>query len=361
MGFRVCLGLSALVLSLAACGGGGGGEAPVSDGGSSTPVVDPAPQAFSISGDWRAIGLAGIYAVSIDGGNGVIELTQPDEVSGTLQTLTLGGFSRGSDGAYIFQSGLAAGGLALDVALYRVDHDTMAGQILALRNGSMRRSPVILTRSWARHLNTMPGDWVSADVRCFYEQSKGRCESALGGGAFSAYQAGALSVRLSAAQFLVCHEAAPTSVSDCAPEKLQGVGVTDLGEGSFEFSGEQAFVFHAGGSDLIFGHGREGQADVLTYMELMARDAALAPTAWNGLWRIATHDGRIGTVTVTGDALTVEVDGRAPVTGTLRRNQPLRSIGLIELDGQTHPYYSVGNEKLVLVSGHEGYYLLHRE
>jgi len=247
------------------------------------------------------------------------------------------------------------------VALYRVDNDTMAGQILSLRNGSMQRSPVILTRSWAKHLNAMPGDWVSADVLCFYEQSKGKCESVLGGGAFSAYRAGALSVRLSAAQFLVCHEAAPTSVSDCAPEKLQGVGVTDLGEGHFEFSDEQAFVFHAGGSDLIFGHSREGQADVLAYMELMARDVALAPTAWNGLWRVATHDGRAGTVTVAGEALTVEIDGRASVIGKLTRNQPLRSIGLIELDGQAHPYYSVGNEKIALVSGNEGYYLLHRE
>lgn len=362
MKFCVWLGSSLLALSLAACGGGGGGgEAPASDSGVSAPVVDPAPQAFSISGDWRAMSLGGIYTVSINGGNGVIEFTRPDEVSGATQRVVMAGMSRGSDGAYIFRSGFVVGGLALDVALYRVDNNTMAGQILSSRNGSMRRSPVILTRNWAKDLSSMPGDWVSADVGCEYEQSKGRCEYEVNATEVAPLEASFMSIRFNTSSFSFCAVSELINVADCPSGGLVQLGLTDLGDGRFDVLGDQSFVFGVGGSDLMFNHAKEGQATVLTNMGLSARDSALAAGAFGGVWRAAADDGRTGAVTVNGEAVTIEIDGRAPISGKLTRNQPLRATGLLELDGQAYPYYWVGNEKLVLVSGNLGYFLLHRE
>jgi len=307
------------------------------------------------------MGLAGIYEVSIND-NGVIQFDRPDDVNGSGGPVTIGGLIRGSDGSYVFRSGIVVGGLPLDVVLYRVDDNTMAGQIMASRNGSLRRAPVILTRNWAKDLSSMPGDWVSADVGCQYEHSKGRCEFEVSATEVAPFEASFMSIRFNPSSFSFCAVSELISVSDCPSGGLFQLDITDLGAGRFDVLGEESFVFSVGGSDLIFNHDRlKDQASVSTNMGLSARDSALAAGAFGGVWRVAADDGRTGTVTINGDAVTMEINGRAPISGTFTRNQPLRATGLLELDGQAYPYYWAGNEKLVLVSGNLGYFLLHRE
>ena len=337
-----------LSFALVGCGGGGGGsgDAPAS---AAAPV-------FSITGNWTAMSAGGIYGLVLDEAAGSLSYARPDEVTGATSNVSISGMRRGADGAYIFSTGLTVGGLALDVKLYRVDDNTLAGQIWSTLGGASKLTPVIASRSVVTDFSAINGNYSGSWLECDYSLADKRCN--LGPGV--TWQGYRDSVNFNALVMTACSDT-NLNIAACAPADQGMVTFNALGGGVYAAGPIRVLAFPVGGQNLVFSHLRlTDTGTVYVGGELYAREADLPAATLNGTWRVATAEGRTGVATINGNDVTIQVEGLPVVTGTVKRNTPWTGLAQIEIAGESKPYYVSGNAKVLFAASDAGAYLLHR-
>lgn len=350
--FMVLLG--ACCAFLVACGGGG-------DSGAGS--TEPPAQTFSATGTWSAMSAGGIYNITLDETAGTLSYLRPDEKTGSTNNTTLSGMTRGADGAYMFNTGFTVGGQSLQIALYRIDNNTLAGQILSSLNGSIKLAPVVASRSVVQDFSQISGDFNYSWIECDYSLASHLCE--WGGQArLQGYRA---SLNIANSTITECNDGS-IRISDCAPGNSASTTLTSVGNGVYALDGAPGFsiqAFPVGGENMSFLHFRAASpltADT-TYIGngLLTHETAMTPAMLNGTWRAASADGRIGNVTINDTTMTVNMAGLAQSTGSINYNAPWNGLAEATIGGNGIPYYLAGNSKLLFVSGDLGFYILHRE
>lgn len=336
-------------LLLGACGGGG------SSGGqpsSSTPTP------FSITGTWKAMSWAGIHDLVLDETAGSLKYTRVDEITGVSSATSITGMRRGGDGAYLFNTPFTVGGQPLNIALYRVDDNTLTGVLLSSLDGKLKLSPVVASRGAVTDAAALNGLWSLNWFGCPYSSADQACKLTPDY-KYSGFRAYGRIENLVATE---CYSTATTIAATCDPMDEAVTSYNALGGGVYTSGGDLLQAFAVGGQTLLFTHYRDvGVADPLVVSAYYAPRVEQAATAFAGAWRAVMHDGRLGSATLTGDALKVTLADGSEITGTFKRNQPWNGLAQLDVTGQDQPYFVVGNEKLLVASGMWGQIVLHRE
>lgn len=345
--------LSACCAFLVACGGGG-------DSGAGS--TEPPAQPFSATGTWSAMGAGGIYNITLDETAGTLSYLRPDEDTGVTVSTTLAGMTRGADGAYIFTTGLSVGGQPLNVTLYRVDNNTLAGQLLSSLRGVLKLVPVMASRKVVQDFSQISGDWSGSIFSCGDSLNNIPCQI----DSNPPFRARAASAVINSMKLTACNiENVPMSA--CAPADVYttpsliqvGAGVYTTGD----VDNEELFqAFTVAGNNLVFFHNRGIERGAVYFgAALLAPEIPLTPEMLNGTWRASTADGRNGNVTINNTAVTAYIAGLPQTTGSINYNKPWNGLAQATIGNDGGTYYVAGNSKLLFISGDFGFYLLHRE
>ena len=342
--FRVCFAFFALILS--ACGGGGGGGS----------ISVTPPSIFSITGEWRVMSPAGIYKLNLNEAAGTLQYARPDELTGVAVNTSLSGMTRGSDSAYLFDTGFSSSGLPLNISFYRVDNNTIAGQILSSLDGTLKLSPFVASRAILNDFTSISGDWNAVASECGYDTLDKRCEVS----GIPLLQVLRYSVAYNNLTFSVCTD--DLRISLCAPANKQSFSANSIGEGIIQ-SGDDLFVaFPVAGSTHVFSHVKYATgAPTYLITQFLAPEAALSFANLNGTWRAATATGRTGSVTINNNTVSLNINGLAAASGTLSLTDPWVGLSRIDVSGSSRDYYLVGSSKLLFLSSDENFMILHRE